>query len=537
MPPDALGEAGQHGAGRVGQRHQVRSGAVGFQGHAHLARPGEGQRIEHDDRACPGRPAGVGERCQIPGSLPAGCVAALVSVPPAGQQVEVDLIRLGAGDRVVVRAEHQQPPRLVKRQRRVGRPGQPGERGQPLAVLRGDLRGALCLLGVDVGDVLARVDRVHVPGLRRDPDVPLRGVLAHRGEELRWHRGHEPRPDVPGVPVPVDPGGPAGRDHVVGADRQQHIAGGRDRRQLAELLVSGLLRGRQAGRLVGHPAGAVMVRHVAGQQAGPGRRQPLELRGELHPQVVADAPVRPPLVVRAPGPGRFGESGRSHQAGVTGIVPERVQHPGHARVGAEHLPLVAKAVHHITDRRLSAGQVGVRLVVATADDLDPAGLDEAEQIRAILRMRVEVRLQVVDLGQHELVVGIPPGRLEVQADQLERGPDVRQAAVGVRQEDPGFGVLALGAPPDRVVVEVADHPHRPAGLGPGDGGRPFGPQPGGLAVGDHCHLPGAPSGERGGDRDPDFDLDLLAPARCRHDRGPRGGHRWPLDADGDGYPS
>ena len=196
-----------------------------------------------------------------------------------------------------------------------------GQRGQPLAVLHRGLRGPLRLLGVDIGHVLAGVQRVHVPGLRRDPDVALGRVLAHRGEELRRHRGHEPGPDVAGVPVPVDPGGPAGRDHVVRADRQHHVAGGRDGGELAELLVGGLLGRVQAGGALGHPARAVVVGHVAGQQAVAVRRQPLELGRELHPPVVTHGAVRAPLVERAPGPGRLGQPGRGHQARVAGSRP------------------------------------------------------------------------------------------------------------------------------------------------------------------------------------------------------------------------
>ena len=63
--------------------------------------------------------AGVGEGGQVAGRVAAGGVAALERLPPAAEQVEVDLVGLGAGDRVVVGAERQLPPRLVQRRRRV----------------------------------------------------------------------------------------------------------------------------------------------------------------------------------------------------------------------------------------------------------------------------------------------------------------------------------------------------------------------------------------------------------------------------------
>ena len=152
---------------------------------------------------------------------------------------------LGAGDGVVVRAEHQLPPRLVQRLRRVAGASQPGQRGQPLAVADGHLGGALCLLGVGVGDVLARVDRVHVPGLRGQPDTAPGGLGAHGREELPRQPGHAPRPHVAGREVAVHRGRPPGRDHVIGADRQQHVPGGRHRGQRRELLERRDLCGRR----------------------------------------------------------------------------------------------------------------------------------------------------------------------------------------------------------------------------------------------------------------------------------------------------
>ena len=149
-------------------------------------------------------------------------------------------------------------------------------------------------------------------------------------------------------------------------------------------------------------------------------------------------------------------------------MPEHVKHPRAARVTAQHVPLEPDAVDGVADDGFGADQVGVRLVVVAADDLHPAFGHQPPQVLAVLREGVEVRLKVVDLGEHELVVGVLPGLVQVRADQLERAPDVRQPVVFVRQAEPGLGELALGVPPHRVVVEVADHPHGPARFGHGD---------------------------------------------------------------------
>ncbi len=217
-----------------------------------------------------------------------------------------------------------------------------------------------------------------------------------------------------------------------------------------------------------HPARAVVVGHVAGQQAPAVGGDPLELAGELHPGVVADRAPRAPLVERPARPGRPGHPGRRHQPRVTGVVPERVKRPGDRRVRAEHVPLVPEPVDDVADRGLRRGQVGVGLVVRAADEFRPPGRDQLPQFRPVLRVRVEVRLEVVHLGQHELVVGVVAGRVQVQPHQLERRAHVRQPAVLAGHRQPRLGEAALGVPPHRVVVEVADHPDGPPRLGGGD---------------------------------------------------------------------
>ena len=278
-------------------------------------------------------------------------------------------------------------------------------------------------------------------------------------------------------------------------------------------------RAGQIGRLLGGPACPVVVGHVAGQQAAPVGREPLELAAQLHPAVVAHCALWAPLVVGPAGPGRGSQPGRGHQPGVARVEAERVQHPRGPRVTARHLPLVAQAVNGIADRGLGAGQVGVGLVVVAADDLHPAVRDELAQHGPVSRVSVQVGLEVVDLGQHELVVRVVTRGRQVQCDQLERGAHLGQPAVLVRQQQPGLGELALGVPPHRVVVEVADHPHGPAGLGHRDLGRQLGPA--GRALGDHCDRPAlARPGRRG---HPHADFRGLLPARRREVQ--PGGHR------------
>ena len=393
----------------------------------------------------------------------AGRAAQLPGVAPAGQQVQVDLVGFRSGDGVVVGAPGQLHPGLGQRGLRIAGTGeQRGEHREPLGAQHGVLGGPVSLLGVDVGDVLAGVDRVHVPGLRRGPHPALCNVGAHRGEELTRQRADEPGPGVARVPVPVDVGDPGVGRGVVGAHRQQHVAGQRHRLQLAEQLVGGLLGLGERGRGVHPPAGGVVRGHVMRQQAEPGRRDPLELAAELHATRVAAARHRPPLVVRPPRPPARRQAGVGGHAGELRVVAEHVELPGGGRVGAEHVALETDAVHEVPDRRLRAGQVGVGLVVGAPHDLDAPGGEQAQQFGAVLRVGVEVRLEVVNLGEHELVDRVAAGHLEMRGHQREA---VVLLAPAGRVLGPDAGVGGLGVPPHRVVVEVADHVHGPAGFG------------------------------------------------------------------------
>ena len=261
----------------------------------------------------------------------------------------------------------------------------------------------------------------------------------------------------------MDRGDPLVRRGVVGADRQQHVAGQRDLLELIEQRAGGVLGLGQRGRRVHPPARPVVRGHVVGEQAAARRRDPLELAAELH-AVDVTALGRTPLVVRSAGPRTRRQPGVGGHPGELRVVAEHVELPRGGRVGAQHVALKSDAVHQVSDRRFRAGEVGVGFVVGAAHHLDAALGDEPAQVGAVLGAGVPVRLEVVHLGQHELVLGLAAGHLQMRVHQFE--------AVGLpaarRVLAPLAGVGALRVPPDRVVVKVADHEHRPAGLGDGE---------------------------------------------------------------------
>ena len=398
-PPAVLDQCGQLVAVGVEHPHTV-SERLGQPRRHHVGSLVR-QRIPHHQRSLDGA-GDQGER------IVARRTAQLPRVAPAGQQVEVHLVGLRAGDGVVVRAVGQLHPRLLHRGLRIaGAAEQPGEHGEALAVQHRVLGVPVGLLGVDVGDVLAGVDRVHVAGLRRRCGPPLVQFGAHRCEELPRQAAHEPRPGVSLIPVTVNLGDPLVRRRVVGADRQQHVARQRHLLQLREQFVGGgfgLFEGR---RRVHPPARRIVRRHVVGEQAAARRGDPLELAGELHALGIALVLHRAPLVVRPARP-RAGRQPRvCRHAGKLRVVAEHVELPRGGRLGTHHVALKAHAVHEVSDRRLGAGQVGVRLVVGAAHDFDAPVADEPAQVGAVLGMGVPVRLEVVDLGEHELVIRVP----------------------------------------------------------------------------------------------------------------------------------
>lgn len=143
-------------------------------------------------------------------------------------------------------------------------------------------------------------------------------------------------------------------------------------------------------------------------------------------------------------------------------MAEHVELPRGGRGRAQDVALETHAVHEVPDRRLGAREVGVGFVVGPAHDLDTTRGDEPAQVGTVLGMGVPVRFEVVDLGQHELVFRFPARHFEMRTHQVEA---VGLPALPGRVLGPHTGVGGLGVPPHRVVVEVADHVHRPAGFG------------------------------------------------------------------------
>ena len=143
-------------------------------------------------------------------------------------------------------------------------------------------------------------------------------------------------------------------------------------------------------------------------------------------------------------------------------MAEHVELPRRRRRRPEYVALKPDAVHEVPNRGLRTGQVRVGLVVGAAHHLDAPLGDEPQQVGAILGVGVEVRLEVVDLGEDESVLRLAAGHLQVRGHQRE---GVVLLARAGRVLGPQAGVGALGVPPHRVVVEVADHVHGPARFG------------------------------------------------------------------------
>ncbi len=154
LPYGGQGQAGVVQRDEAGVRHRQDVPAL------------PGRRVEDHQVGCAARQLGDPARQGV-GRVGVHGPGQVVQLPPAGEQVDVDLVGLRAGDGVVVGAVDQLPPGLVERRVRIGVAGdQGGERRPGLRVGEQRLTVPLGLLGVDVGDVLAGVDRVHVPGLR-----------------------------------------------------------------------------------------------------------------------------------------------------------------------------------------------------------------------------------------------------------------------------------------------------------------------------------------------------------------------------------
>ena len=422
------------------------------------------QRVPHHDRS------GIGQDCpgqQLQSTGPRGCPQ-LPGVPPSGEQIQIHLVGLASGDRIMVSAPGELHPRLGQRGFGIARTGeQAGEHREPLGAKHGVLGGAVGLLGIDIRDVLAGVDRIHIPGLRRRCDSALGEFGTHGREEVRGNRTDKPRPGVPGVPVMVDIGDPGVRRGVVGTDRQQYIAGQSHRLQFRKQPVGGFLGLGQRRRGVHPPACRVMRRHVMRQQADTRGRDPLELTVELHSARITTVSIccgrhRTPLVIRPAGPRTRCQTSVGGHTRKLRIMAEHVELPCRGRVRTQHIALKTDAVHKVPNRGFRSGEVGVGFVVGTAHHLDATLGDKAQKVSAIFGMGIEIRLEVVDLGEHELIDRLPPGHLQVRGNECER---IVLLAPAGRVLGPQAGVGALGVPPHRVVVEVTDHVHRPTGFG------------------------------------------------------------------------
>ena len=193
-------------------------------------------------------------------------------------------------------------------------------------------------------------------------------------------------------------------------------------------------------------------------------------------------------------------------------MAEHVQLPGTPGIGAHHVALEAEPVHGRPDGSLRTGQVRVRLVVGSADDLDAAGLDQGPELCAAVGIKVPVGLEVVHLGEDNLVPRVDPCPLEMGLDQCQ--PAVLEGLPAVLCPDqlvPAGGVAGLGVPPDRVVVEVGNHEHPPTWLpyhhiAPG-----LGPSLTGLHDGSDGH--DAARGQRRVEQDRDLHHDPIGQVR------------------------
>ena len=169
--------------------------------------------------------------------------------------------------------------------------------------------------------------------------------------------------------------------------------------------------------------------------------------------------------MRSPGPGTRRQAGVGGHPWKLRVVAEHVELPRGGRIGTQHVALKAYAVHQVSNCRFGAGEVCVRFVVSATHHLDTTLGKEPAKVRAVLRTGVPVRLEVIHFSQHELVLGFAAGHFQMGVDQFEA---VGLPGLARRVFRPLAGIAGLRVPPDRVVVEVADHEHRPAGLGDGE---------------------------------------------------------------------
>ncbi len=116
-------------------------------------------------------------------------------------------------------------------------------------------------------------------------------------------------------------------------------------------------------------------------------------------------------------PGRGGEPGFGHDPGELGVVSEHVQLPGALGVGAHDVALERQTVNGGADAGLRPGQVGVGLVVGAADYLHPPGRDQVPELLAAVGVEVPEGLEVVDLGEDDLVGRVDSRPFQVSLHQ------------------------------------------------------------------------------------------------------------------------
>jgi len=123
-------------------------------------------------------------------------------------------------------------------------------------------------------------------------------------------------------------------------------------------------------------------------------------------------------------------------------------------------------MHEIPNSGLRIGEVGVGLVVGPTHDLNPPRRNQPTKNSPILRKRIPVGLEVVNLGKHEPILGLSKRKIEMRPNKIKPSklpsPPRRPRKV---KRIPRRRVGSLRIPPNRIVVKVADHVHGPPSLG------------------------------------------------------------------------
>ena len=125
------------------------------------------------------------------------------------------------------------------------------------------------------------------------------------------------------------------------------------------------------------------------------------------------------------------------------MMPECVEQPRHGHPASELLAAVTLAVLHLPHKQLTAGFDHVRHHVHATDDLEPALGDKLAKRRRLFRVPLQERLEIRDLIERELVVGM-------LLQQLQRLENVRQPHLQIALARLEHSALPVGV---RNVVE------------------------------------------------------------------------------------